>query len=54
MSTEADQEVSEDMSLPARLLLGGTTLLIGALMVRIASPEEGGGLNSETQHPYGA
>lgn len=41
MSSEADQEVSADMSLPARLLLGGTTLLIGALMVRIASPEEG-------------
>ncbi len=41
MNTEADQEISEDMSLPARLLLGGSTLLMGGLMVLIASPEEG-------------
>lgn len=41
MNTEADQEINEDMSLPARLLLGGSTLLMGGLMVLIASPEEG-------------
>jgi len=41
MNTEADQGINEDMSLPARLLLGGSTLLMGGLMVLIASPEEG-------------
>lgn len=41
MNTEADQEINEDLSLPARLLLGGSTLLMGGLMVLIASPEEG-------------
>lgn len=41
MKAEPDQEAGEDLSLGARLLLGGFTLLIGAMMVLIASPEEG-------------
>lgn len=41
MGTQADQEAGEDLGLGARLLLGGFTLLIGALMVLVASPEEG-------------
>lgn len=41
MNAEPDQEASEDLSVGARLLLGGFTLLIGALMVLVASPEEG-------------
>jgi hypothetical protein len=41
MNGGQNQEADEDLSLGARLLLGGFTLLIGAMMVLIASPEEG-------------
>ena len=41
MNPDANEIVDEGLSLGARLFLGGICALIGAMMVLIASPEEG-------------